>query len=195
MTPLPADALDQLFFNAHSFNAYLPRDVDDALLRRIAGALKLGPTSYNSCPGRLVFIKSKEGKERLRPHLSPGNVDKTMAAPVCAIVAADYAFNAQLPKLGLAPGKPDPFAGNTAAIERTAQQNATLQGGYLIMAARAFGLDSGPMGGFNAAGVNKEFLGGTAWRAQFLCNLGYADRSVARARGPRLPFEDFCTVV
>ena len=195
MTALPAAAFDQLFFNAHSFNKYLPRDVDEALLRRLADTLKLGPTSYNSCPARFVFIQSASGKEQLRPHLSPGNVDKTMAAPVCVIIAADYAFNEQLPKLGLAPGKPDPFAGNAAGIERTAQQNATLQGGYLIMAARALGLDCGPMGGFNAAGVNAAFLQGTQWRAQFLCNLGYADRSVARARGPRLAFEDFCRVV
>ena len=195
MTPLPAAAFDQLFFNAHSFGKYLPRDVDEALLRRLADTLKLGPTSYNSCPARFVFIKSAAGKERLRPHLSPGNVDKTMAAPVCAIVAADFAFNEQLPKLGLAPGKADPFAGAAAAVERTARQNATLQGGYMILAARALGLDCGPMGGFDAAGVNTEFLAGAQWRAQFLCNLGYADRSLSRARGPRLAFEDFCTVV
>ena len=195
MTPLPAASFDQLFFNAHSFGAYIPRDVDEALLRRLADTLKLGPTSYNTCPARFVFVKSAEGKARLKPHLSPGNVDKTMAAPVCVIVAADHAFNEQLPKLGLAPGKPDPFAGATAAIERTAQQNATLQGGYMILAARALGLDCGPMAGFDAAGVNTEFLAGTQWRAQFLCNLGYADRSVARARGPRLAFEEFCRVV
>ena len=195
MTPLPAAALDQLFFDAHSFGKYQPRDVDDVLLRRLADLVKLGPTSFNSCPARFAFIKSAAGKQRLRPHLSSGNVDKTMAAPVCVIVAADFAFSAQLPKLGLAPGRADPFAGNTAAIERTAQQNATLQGGYLIMAARALGLDCGPMGGFDAAGVNAEFLAGTQWRAQFLCNLGYADRSVERARQPRLAFEEFCTVV
>lgn len=194
MSRLPDASFDQLFFNAHSFGKYLPRDVDEALLRRLADTLKLGPTSYNSCPARFVFIKSAEAKARLKPHLSPGNVDKTMAAPVCVIVAADYAFNTQLPKLGLAPGKPDPFAGNTAAIERTAQQNATLQGGYMILAARALGLDCGPMAGFDAAGVNKEFLHGTTWRAQFLCNLGYADRGIARARQPRLTFEEFCRI-
>ena len=194
MTALPDAAFAQLFFNAHSFNRYLPRDVDERLLRQLAETLKLGPTSYNSCPGRFVFLKSKAAKERLRPHLSPGNIDKTMAAPVCVIIAADYAFNTQLGKLGKPADAPDPFAGKAAVIERTAQQNATLQGGYLILAARALGLDCGPMGGFDAAGVNAEFLAGTQWRAQFLCNLGYADRNVARPRQPRLAFEEFCRV-
>ena len=194
MTALPDAAFAQLFFNAHSFNRYLPRDVDERLLRQLAETLKLGPTSYNSCPGRFVFLKSKAAKERLRPHLSPGNVDKTMAAPVCVIIAADYEFNTKLGKLGKPADAPDPFAGKAAVIERTAQQNATLQGGYLILAARALGLDCGPMGGFDAAGVNAEFLAGTQWRAQFLCNLGYADRGVPRPRQPRLAFEEFCRV-
>lgn len=195
MLPVSAVAMDQLFCKAQSFGKYLPVPVEDSLLRQLADTAKLGPTSNNSCPARFVFIKSPEGKARLRPHVSAGNVDKIMSAPVTVIVAYDLEFYERFATLS-PPGRARAgFVGKPEAIERTAFFNSSLQGAYLIMAARALGLDAGPMGGFNADGVTAEFLAGTAWRANFLCNIGYADRTVERQRGPRLNFDEFCTII
>jgi 3-hydroxypropanoate dehydrogenase len=195
MPSLPRSALDQLFFDAHSFAHFLPREVDDATLLELADMAKLGPTSLNSCPARFVFVKSREAKERLRPHLSSGNVEKTMAAPVTAVIAYDLEFYEKFAKLSPGRNSRDGFASNAAHAEHTAILNATLQAGWLIMAARALGLDAGPMGGFRNAGVDEAFFRETPLRSLVLCNFGYADRGMARARGPRLDFEEFCTIV
>ena len=192
MDRLPQASLNQLFFEAHSFSKYLPRAVDDASLNELANLAKLGPTSLNSCPGRFVFVRSIEGKERLRPHLSPGNIEKTMASPVTVIVAYDLEFFEKFVKLVPAGKTRDSFAGKPEHVERTATMNATLQAGWLIMAARALGLDAGPMGGFSPAGVNEAFFKDTPLRSLLLCNLGYADRNSMRPRQPRLAFSEFC---
>lgn len=193
MARLPEASLDQLFSHAHSFSKYLQRDVDDGLLMAVADLAKLGPTSMNSCPGRFVFVKTADGKERLRAHLSPGNVEKTMAAPVTVIIAYDLEFYEKFAKLS-PPGKArDSFVGKPERIESTAIMSATLQAGWLIMAARAFGLDAGPMGGFRPAGVDESFFAGTPLRSLLLCNLGYADGDQKRPRQPRLDFSEFCT--
>ena len=188
-------ALDTLFREARTYGKWQPRPVADETLRELYELLKWAPTSANAAPARFAFVRSKEAKERLRPALAPLNVEKTMSAPVTVIVGYDMKFFEQLPKLfPHSPGMVKLYQGNPELAETTAKRNSSLQGAYLILAARALGLDCGPMAGFDAAGVNAEFLAGTQWRAQFLCNLGYADRKVARPRQPRLAFEEFCRV-
>jgi 3-hydroxypropanoate dehydrogenase len=183
-------ALQQLFFDARTFNKFQPRAVDDATLRMLVDLMKWAPTSMNAQPARLVFVRSAEAKEKLRPALAGGNVDKTMAAPVTAIVAYDTAFHEQLPsQFPAMPGARDLFAGNDALREQTAFRNSSLQGGYLILAARALGLDCGPMSGFDSAQVDAAFFPDGQWKSNFLVNLGYGDASANWPRGPRLPFE------
>jgi 3-hydroxypropanoate dehydrogenase len=155
----------------------------------------LGPTSANSSPGRFVFVKSPEAKEKLRPALSAGNLEKTMAAPVTVIVAMDMAFHEHLPKLFPHADARSWFAGNDKVIADTAFRNATLQGGYLIMAARALGLDTGAMSGFDAAKVDAAFFAGTTVKANFLINLGYGDPSKLFARSPRFTFDEAAQIV
>ncbi|MDR6379292.1 3-hydroxypropanoate dehydrogenase [Paraburkholderia caledonica] len=155
----------------------------------------LGPTSANCSPGRFVFVKSPAVKEKLRPALSPGNVDKTMAAPVTVIVGMDMAFYEHLPKLFPHADARSWFAGNDKAIADTAFRNSTLQGGYLILAARALGLDAGPMSGFDATQVDETFFVGTTIRSNFLINLGYGDASKLFPRSPRLSFADAARIV
>jgi 3-hydroxypropanoate dehydrogenase len=184
--------------------------VSDDLLRALYEILKWAPTSANAAPARFAFIRSKEGKERLRPALAPLNVAKTMAAPVTAIVAYDVKFYDQLPKLfPHSPGMATLFAGNPELAEATARRNSSLQGAYLIMAARALGLDCGPMSGFDAAKVDEEFFAAGKpcfgcdqeffpeghVRTNFLCNLGYGDRSRLHPRLPRLAFNDACSLL
>lgn len=188
--PLSDDALDQLFREARTHNAWLPKPIDDALLRHVFALAVMGPTSANSSPGRFVFVKTAEAKAKLKPALAPGNVDKTMAAPVTAIVGMDLAFYEQLPKLFPQADARSWFAGNEEAIRSTAQRNSSLQGAYLIMAARALGLDAGPMSGFDSAKVDEAFFAGTTIKSNFLINLGYGDRSKLHARNPRLSFEE-----
>ncbi|GLS05326.1 putative NADH dehydrogenase/NAD(P)H nitroreductase [Chitiniphilus shinanonensis] len=191
--PLDATALDQLFREARTYNRWLPREVDDATLRTLYELLRNGPTAANSSPARVVFVKSAEAKARLKPCLDAGNVDKTMAAPVTAIVAYDLAFYEQLGTLfAHNPGARGWFEGkdNTAHLLR----NGSLQGAYLIVAARALGLDCGPMSGFDAAAVDAAFFSGSRWRANFLVNLGYGDATDMRPRNPRLSFEDACRI-
>lgn len=194
--PLADAALRQLFLDARTHNAWLDKPVPDTLLRALADLVRLGPTSANTCPARIVFVSTPDGKARLEPHLSAGNRAKTMAAPVTAIVGMDMAFYEKIPKLF--PHNPDAvnwFKGNEKSIEENAFRNSSLQGAYLILAARALGLDCGPMGGFDKAGVDAAFFAGTQIRSNFLCNLGYGDPAALMPRLPRLDFEEFCSIV
>jgi 3-hydroxypropanoate dehydrogenase len=188
-------ALDQLFRSARTFNAWLPKEVSDAQLHQLYDLAKFGPTSANSSPMRLVFVKSKEAKGKLAPFLSEGNRAKSMAAPVTAIVANDYAFYEKLPQLFPHADARSWFVGNQPLIEATAFRNGSLQGAYVILAARALGLDCGPMSGFDAAGVDEAFFAGTTLKANFLVNIGYGDASRDLfPRSPRLPFDEACRI-
>lgn len=189
------DALDQLFREARTHNAWLPKPVPEKLLRDIYDLARLGPTSANSSPGRFVFVTTPEGKERLRPALSPGNLEKTMAAPVTVIIAYDVEFHEKLPKLFPHRDMRAIFAGNRALIEETAFRNGTLQGAYFMLAARALGVDCGPMSGFDKAKVDAEFFADGKWKTNFLCNLGYGDATKLFPRSPRLSFEEACVIV
>ncbi|WP_243050806.1 malonic semialdehyde reductase [Dyella sp. RRB7] len=189
-------ALDQLFRTARTFNAWLPKEVSDAQLHQLYELAKFGPTSANSSPMRLVFVKSKEAKEKLSPFLSEGNRAKSLAAPVTAIVASDYAFYEKLPQLFPHADARSWFVGNQPLIETTAFRNGSLQGAYLILAARALGLDCGPMSGFDVAGVDAAFFAGTTLKANFLVNIGYGDASRDLfPRSPRLSFDEACRIV
>ena len=187
--------LRQLFLDARTHNAWQDKDVPDSLLHALVDTLKMGPTSANCSPARFVFVKSKEAKERLKPHLSDGNRDKTMAAPVCAIIGFDMEFYEHLPKLFPHTDAKSWFAGKPEKIKETAFRNGTLQGAYLILAARLHGLDCGPMSGFDNAGVDEAFFGGTSVKSNFLCNLGYGDPSGVRPRSPRFTFEEMAKIV
>jgi 3-hydroxypropanoate dehydrogenase len=196
MSELLSEAsLDQLFRRARTFNAWLPKEVSDAQLQQIYDLAKFGPTSANSSPMRVVFVKSKAAKAKLEPFLSDGNRAKTMEAPVTAIVATDHEFYEQLPRLFPHTDARSWFVGNQPLIDTTAFRNATLQGAYLLLAARAVGLDCGPMSGFDNAGVDAAFFAGTAIKSNFLISIGYGDASRNLfARSPRLAFGEACTI-
>jgi len=196
MSELLSEAsLDQLFRNARTFNAWLPKEVSDEQLQQIYDLAKFGPTSANSSPMRVVFVKSKAAKAKLEPFLSDGNRAKTMEAPVTAIVATDHEFYEQLPRLFPHTDAKSWFVGNQPLIDTTAFRNATLQGAYLLLAARAIGLDCGPMSGFDNAGVDAAFFAGTAVKSNFLISIGYGDASRNLfPRSPRLAFGEACTV-
>jgi len=196
MSELLSEAsLDQLFRNARTFNAWLPKEVSDAQLQQIYDLAKFGPTSANSSPMRVVFVKSKAAKAKLEPFLSDGNRAKTMEAPVTAIVATDHEFYEQLPRLFPHTDARSWFVGNQPLIDTTAFRNATLQGAYLLLAARAVGLDCGPMSGFDNAGVDAAFFAGTSIKSNFLISIGYGDASRNLfARSPRLAFGEACTI-
>ncbi|RZF24736.1 malonic semialdehyde reductase [Paraburkholderia sp. UYCP14C] len=187
---LSDQALAQLFRDARTHNGWQNKPIDDAVLRELMELVLLGPTSANSSPGRFVFVRTPEGKEKLRPALSAGNLEKTMAAPVTVIVAMDMAFYEQLPKLFPHADARSWFVGNERLIADTAFRNSTLQGGYLILAARALGLDTGPMSGFDQAKVDEAFFAGTTVKSNFLINLGYGDPSKLFARSPRFSFDE-----
>jgi 3-hydroxypropanoate dehydrogenase len=193
--PLDSAALDQLFDKARTNNKWQPREVPDELLRRIVDHMKWGPTSANCSPIRIVFVKSHEAKELLKPHLSEGNVAKTMAAPVTAILAYDLQFYEYLPRLYPPADAKSWFAGKKQHADTTAFRNGTLQGGYFILAARALGLDCGPMSGFNNAGVDAAFFAGTEIRSNFLCNLGYGDPAGIYPRSPRFNFDEMAKII
>src|SRR5437879_3032045 len=176
-TPVSSEALDILFKKARTHSEWQEKPVSEEVLRQIYDLAKMGPTSANTSPARFVFLKSKPAKERLKDALAPGNVAKTMAAPVTVIVAYDLEFYQHLPRLFPHVDAKSWFAGNEALIRETAFRNGTLQGAYLIMAARALGLDCGPMSGFDKEKVDEEFFKGTSWRSNFLCNLGYGEPS------------------
>lgn len=192
---LDSAVLDQLFDKARTNNKWLPREVPDALLKRVVAHMKWGPTSANCSPVRIVFVKSKDAKERLKPHLSEGNVAKTMAAPATAILAYDLRFYDHLPQLYPPADAKSWFAGKKEHADTTAFRNGTLQGGYFILAARALGLDCGPMSGFNNAGVDAEFFSGTDIRSNFLCNLGYGDPAGIYPRSPRFNFDEMAKII
>ena len=190
-----SSCLDQLFREARTHNAWRDKAVPDALLRAIVDLSKLGPTSANCSPARFLFVKSREAKERLKPHLSEGNRDKTMKAPVCTIIGYDLDFYLHLPKLFPHTDAKSWFEGKEEKIAETAFRNGTLQGAYLIMAARALGLDCGPMSGFDNQGVDRDFFAGTNVKSNFLCSLGYGDASVLFPRSPRFNFDEMARII
>ena len=183
-------ALDRLFRTARTANAWQDRPVSDETLRELYGLVALGPTSANQTPGRFVFVRTPEGKEKLLSAVSSGNQEKTRTAPVTAIVAYDPQFFEYLPRLFPHADAKSWFTGNAAFAERSAFMNSTLQAAYLILAARSLGLDAGPMGGFDAAKVDGAFLGESGWKSTMLINLGYGDHSKTFGRLPRLGFEE-----
>ena len=189
------DSLDQLFFNARSANGFLDKPVPLALLHEVYDIAKMGATSMNTQPTRYVFISSAESRARLMPTLSPGNVDKTKLAPVTVIVATDTQFFENMPTIWHDPGAKEMFAGNVPLAQGTATRNGTLGGAYFMIAARAVGLDCGPMSGVDLAKVNAEFFPDGRLQANFLINLGYGDDSKLFKRNPRLSFDQACTVL
>jgi 3-hydroxypropanoate dehydrogenase len=189
-------ALDQLFRTARTYTSWLDIPVSDDTLRQIYELMKWGPTSGNLCPARIVFVRSAAAKERLRPALAAGNVEKVMTAPATAIVAYDLKFYDRQPTL--APHNPrsrETLAASPELAEATAFRNSSLQGGYLILAARSLGLDCGPMSGFDNVKVDEEFFAGGPLKSNFLCNIGYGDPSRIRPRQPRLEFDEACSIV
>ncbi len=209
MSILNDDALDVLFRKARTHSAWLPKPVPDELIQELYETAKSGPTSANTSPARFFFIRSAAGKERLRPCLAPGNVEKTMAAPITVIVAYDLRFYDKLPTLfPHNPAMRDIFASNPQLIEQTAKRNSSLQGAYLMLAARALGLDCGPMSGFDNAKLDEEFFAAGKCedcgqeffpaghvKSNFLCNIGYGNASRLFPRGPRLDFKEACTLL
>lgn len=192
--PTDEKALSLAFLDARTQNAWLPKDVPDSLLNELIDVLKFGPTSANCEPARFVFVKSEAAKEKLKPFLSEGNRAKTMQAPVCAIIGYDLEFYEQLPKLFPHKDMRSGYVGKPDKIQDTAFRNGTLQGAYLMVAARLLGLDCGPMSGFDNAGVDSAFFAGTSIRSNFLCNLGYGDPAALKPRLPRLTFDEMATI-
>ncbi|MDP2225878.1 MAG: malonic semialdehyde reductase [Moraxellaceae bacterium] len=188
-------ALKQLFLDARTHSDWLDQPVSDELLQQIYQLAVMGPTAANSQPGRFIFVKSPEAKARLKPFLAPGNVDKTMAAPVTVIVANDHAFHEQLPVFFPHANAKSWYDGNAPLIAETALRNGSLQGAYFLIAARALGLDCGPMSGFDSAGLDAEFFAGTALKSNFLINLGHGDASKLHPRSPRPAFADFAKIL
>lgn len=188
-------SLDILFREAHTHSFWLDKPVSDALLHQIYDLMKWAPTSANCCPARFVFVRSAEAKQRLLPLMAPGNVEKTRTAPVTVIVGHDTEFYEKLPKLYPPADARSWFAGNQPLIDTTAFRNGTLQGAYLLLAARALGLDAGPMSGFDNEKVDREFFAGTRVKSNFVINLGYGDSSKLYPRSPRLPFEEAAQIL
>ena len=186
MNRLPQASLDQLFIQARTQNGWLDKPVPDEILRELHELAKWGPTAANTCPLRVVFVRSAEGKEPLLRCMAPGNMEKTKAAPVTAILGMDMEFYEKLPKLFPHADARSWFAGNPAAIEENAFRNSSLQAAYFMLAARSLGLDCGPMGGFDKDKINAAFFAGTTHRVNFLCNLGYGDAEKLYPRSPRL---------
>jgi len=189
------EALDTIFRAARTHNKWQNKPVSPTLLMAVYDLMRWGPTSANVSPARIVFVVSEKAKQRLKPHLGPGNVEKTMAAPATAIIGHDLHFARHLPKLfphnqGAKDWFKDPAFAETAAF-----RNGTLQGAYFIIAARALGLDCGPMSGFDNEGVDREFFAGTAVKSNFLCSVGYGDPSGVFARSPRLSFDEACKII
>ena len=193
---LNAEARKLLFTEARSQNGWLDTPVTEEILRELYSLAKMGATSMNGSPAHFAFINSDQGKERLRPTILPFNLDKVMTAPVVCIVASDYEFYRKLDKLFPdSPGADSLFKNDEDLTQVTAFRNATLQGAYLMLAARAVGLDCGPMSGFNNAAVDEEFFGGTKLKSNFLCCLGYGDHKKISYRFPRLEFEEACKLI
>jgi 3-hydroxypropanoate dehydrogenase len=202
--------LDLIFRKARTHGAWLDKPVTDETLHQLYDTMKWGPTSANTNPARFLFIRTKEGKERLRPTLAPGNMEKTMAAPVVVVVAYDLKFYEKAPRLfPHSPSMREMFASNPQLVETTARRNSSLQGAYLLIAARALGLDCGPMSGFDNAKLDMEFFDAGREcencdqeffpeghvKSNFLINLGYGDPSKVHPRNPRLEFAEACTLL
>lgn len=195
MTSLDQHALDTLFNAARTHNEWQDKAIEEGTLIQLFDLLKMAPTAANCSPARFVFVKTDEAKVRLKPCLADGNVEKTLSAPVCVIVAYDMQFYESLPKLFPHTDARSWYAGNDALIQETAQRNSTLQGAYMIMAARALGLDCGPMSGFNADMLEQAFFADQPhMKANFLCNLGYGAQDKVHPRSPRFTFDDVCTI-
>ncbi len=192
---LDLEARNILFLEARTYNGWQDKDVSESLLKEIYEHARMGPTAANSSPMRIVFVKSSDAKERLRPHLDKGNIEKTMAAPVTAIFAYDRAFYEFLPKLFPHTNAKGWFEGKPEKIEETMVRNGTLQAAYFMIAARALGLDCGPMSGFKKAGVKEEFFPELDGDVNFICNIGYGLKSSLRERSPRLSYDEVCSVV
>lgn len=190
--PLEAGALDQIWRGARTHRSWSARPVPEALLRELTALAQWAPTANNLQPARIVYVTSEAGKARLKPHLSAGNVERTMSAPVIAIIGHDLRFFENVPK-GLEPAKG--FADKPEAAAIAALRNGSLQGAYLMLAARALGLDVGPMSGFDNAGVDAAFFAGTETKSNFLCNIGYGDGQGIRPRGPRFTFDEIASIV
>jgi 3-hydroxypropanoate dehydrogenase len=189
------NGLNLLFRNARTHRVWQPRPVTEKQLRKIYDLARLGPTSSNSSPARFVFLVSPESKERLLPALSPGNVEKSRTAGAVTLIAYDLEFYKQLPKLAPHLNGEEMFAGKEALIRETVLRDSSLQGAYFILAARAIGLDCGPMVGFDAKKVNEEFFPDGKWEINFVCNLGYGDGAALRPRAARLDFEEACVIL
>lgn len=194
MNALDDKSLDILFRNARTHSVWLPRPVSDELLKQVYDLARMGATSANCSPMRVVFVKSKEAKERLKPLLDAGNVEKTMAAPVTAIIGRDMEFYEKLPFLFPHTDARRWFAGNKEIIEITAFRNSSLQGAYLMLAARALGLDCGPMSGFDNKKMDEVFFPGTSICSNFICNLGYGDVTRLHPRNSRMSFDEVCKI-
>ncbi|NVJ98764.1 MAG: malonic semialdehyde reductase [Alphaproteobacteria bacterium] len=193
--PLDKNAQAQLFTEARTVNVWTDKAVSDEQLQALYDLLKMGATSANCCPARFVFVKTAEAKERLKPHLMEGNQAKVMQAPVTVIIATDTAFAEKLPELF--PHEPDAknWFSDPAVSEETAFRNGTLQGAYLMLAARTLGLDCGPMSGFDKDAVDKEFFAETTLKANFICSLGYGSEERIFPRSPRLAFDDAAQIL
>jgi len=194
-TPISLEALDQLFYEARTHSTWLPEPVPVELLRKVYELARLGPTSANGSPARFVFLTTPGAKAILKPVLAPGNVDKTMAAPVTVIIAWDTEFHENLPKLFPQADIRSYFVGNEPLIAENAFRNGSLQAAYFILAARALGLDCGPMSGFDADKLNAAFFPDGKWMVNLICNLGYGDPSKLHPRNPRLNFEEASVVL
>jgi 3-hydroxypropanoate dehydrogenase len=193
-TRLDPSALKQLFLDARTQNKWQPKDVPDSLLKELIDVMKMGPTSANCSPARIIFVKSAAAKEKLKPFLAPGNVDKTMSAPVVAIIGHDMAFYDHLPQLFPHADAKSWFVGKPEHIGLTAFRNGSLQGAYLMLAARALGLDVGAMSGFDNAKVDAEFFKDTTVKSNFICNIGYGDPAGVMARSPRFTFDEMAII-
>jgi 3-hydroxypropanoate dehydrogenase len=188
-------SLDLLFRKARTYTVWQDKPVEDSLLQQVYDLCKWGPTSSNCLPMRIVFVKSNEAKERLKPFLAGGNVDKTMHAPATAIIAYDSEFYTLMPKLWPHSDMKSYFEKNPDAAKTTAFRNGSLQGAYFMLAARSLGLDCGPMSGFENDKIDAEFFKGTTWKSNFLCNVGYGDASKLFPRGPRLEWNEVCKIL
>ncbi|MBX9805695.1 MAG: malonic semialdehyde reductase [Alphaproteobacteria bacterium] len=194
MTVKSENLLELIFIKGRTHYKWLDKPVEDDLLQEVYDLAKLGPTSANSCPMRIVFVKSEKAKAKLKPCLIQENVEKTMTAPVTAIIAYDLEFYEKLPKLFPHTDARSWFVGNAPFIETSAFRNSSLQGAYFMLAARACGLDCGPMSGFDNALVDEAFFHNTSLRSNFLCNLGHGDSTKLYPRSPRLTFDEVCKI-
>jgi len=195
MASLDQTAIDQLFVKARTFHGWKNQEVDNETVRKLYDLMKWAPTCVNGSPVRILFVKSAIEKEKLISTLLPKNVEKTRSAPITAIIAEDLCWYEKLPHLMPHFDYYSHFAGNQSLIEKTSFRNSSLQGAYLILAARTLGLDCGPMSGFDNAKLDSLFFGGTSWRSNFLCNIGYGDSASLHPRSPRLTFDDTCKII